>query len=225
MPIMDGYDATREIRKHEQTGARAGSRGVLPIIALTANALNGDRERCLKAGMTDYLSKPLAPETLLQMIETYALRKPQTDPVEAAPAEAGPVVAQMPGEERSSRSKLGFETLLHRCGGKRDFVEQVLAEFRTHSLALLSELVSAHSRRDIDTAGRRVHTLKGMAATMSADGVRELAAEAEKCLRRVDWDGAEKELNRLQSEIDHWCLAISETLAQAQYSEVERVES
>ncbi len=70
MPEMDGFEASRLIRQRELKGFLQGRRTRLPIIALTANALKGDRQRCLEAGMDDYLSKPLEPEKLLQMVRS-----------------------------------------------------------------------------------------------------------------------------------------------------------
>jgi CheY-like chemotaxis protein len=71
MPEMDGFEATRAIRAREARGPLPGRVGRLPIIALTANALKGDRERCIEAGMDEYLSKPLHPDHLLQTIGSY----------------------------------------------------------------------------------------------------------------------------------------------------------
>ena len=69
MPEMDGFQATRAIRDREAQGGLPGRSTRLPIIALTANALKGDKERCLKAGMDDYVTKPLKPEMLLRAIQ------------------------------------------------------------------------------------------------------------------------------------------------------------
>src|SRR5205823_1856340 len=69
MPEMDGFEATRRFRQREAANANQVAR--VPIIALTANALTGDRDRCLNAGMTDYISKPIDPVKLIDMIEHY----------------------------------------------------------------------------------------------------------------------------------------------------------
>ncbi len=66
MPIMDGYDATREIRRSQ------GERGRIPIIAVTANCMEGNRERCLQAGMDDYIAKPIQVEVLRQVVQRWA---------------------------------------------------------------------------------------------------------------------------------------------------------
>ncbi len=78
LPQMDGYAATREILKREASGELAGR---IPIVALTANALKGDRERCLDAGMDDYLAKPLESDKLRAVLEKYLGRPSQPSTV------------------------------------------------------------------------------------------------------------------------------------------------
>src|SRR3546814_12413025 len=90
MPIMDGYCATRLWSEHEeQLGA-----GRLPIIAMTANAMAGDRQKCLEAGMADYLAKPVTREQLLATLARWIPQTPQTPASEAAPL--APAVASRP---------------------------------------------------------------------------------------------------------------------------------
>jgi signal transduction histidine kinase/DNA-binding response OmpR family regulator/HPt (histidine-containing phosphotransfer) domain-containing protein len=212
MPEMDGFEATRLIRRYEADGALAGRERPLPIIAVTASALSGDREHCLQAGMTDYLSKPLAPERLLQMIDAHVCRQPprhnQTHVADATstlpPGNSTPESGPMPP------SAIDPDTLLQRCGGKREFMDQVLAEFRAQSLVLLEELITAFSRKDMQLATKRAHTLKGMAGTVSANGVKQLAAAAERCLHREDWTAAERELSQLEVEVGRCIVAINE---------------
>jgi CheY-like chemotaxis protein len=69
MPLMDGYEATRAIRSDKQ-----GKNTLTPIVALTANAMKGDREKCMEAGMDDYISKPLHPEDVFQTVEKYCYK-------------------------------------------------------------------------------------------------------------------------------------------------------
>ncbi|MGN6370787.1 MAG: response regulator [Phycisphaerae bacterium] len=86
MPIMDGFDATRLIRRHEAAGYLHGRTTPLPIIALTANALKGDRERCVEAGMDGYLTKPLHPQKLLGTIRDFLCPQvPATSTPEISP--------------------------------------------------------------------------------------------------------------------------------------------
>jgi two-component system sensor histidine kinase/response regulator len=67
MPVMDGYDATQNIRANKNIGLHSN----IPIVALTANAMSGDKEKCLKVGMNDYLEKPVLPESLEQMLQNW----------------------------------------------------------------------------------------------------------------------------------------------------------
>jgi len=97
MPEMDGFEATRRIREMECGGQLAGH---LPVIALTANAIKGDRERCLEAGMDDYIVKPFEPDALLEMIERLLAAK-DGKPDEKPPIETGqtPVAAKQPAAD------------------------------------------------------------------------------------------------------------------------------
>ncbi|MCB1218811.1 response regulator, partial [bacterium] len=72
MPVMDGFEATKRIRELK------GSRASIPIVAMTANAMEGDRQRCLDCGMDDYLSKPIKPDLLVEMINRYAIQNQPT---------------------------------------------------------------------------------------------------------------------------------------------------
>ncbi len=71
MPIMDGFEATRQVREHEKKNNLTH----IPIIALTANAMKGDKERCIEAGMDDYLSKPVRQKNFAEMIRKWLLNK------------------------------------------------------------------------------------------------------------------------------------------------------
>jgi CheY-like chemotaxis protein/HPt (histidine-containing phosphotransfer) domain-containing protein len=212
MPEMDGFEATRLIRQHECNGALARREKPLPIIAVTASALSGDREHCLEAGMTDYLSKPLAPERLLQMIDAHVCRQPppHTPTHVVDPAGAPPSHNSTRESEPTPPSAIDQDMLLRRCSGKREFMDQVLAEFRAQSLMLLEELITAITQKDVELATKRAHTLKGMAGTVSANGVKQFAAAAELCLRREDWTAAEQELSQLEVEVGRCIVAITE---------------
>ncbi len=97
MPVMDGFEATRAIRSSE---AKVPNRRI-PIIAMTAHAMKGDRERCLEAGMDDYLSKPIAPRALAEALEKWMAPAPERSPAVAAPdGAAEPVSAALPVFDR-----------------------------------------------------------------------------------------------------------------------------
>jgi CheY-like chemotaxis protein/HPt (histidine-containing phosphotransfer) domain-containing protein len=205
MPHMDGFEATRRIRECETRGPLPGRSTRLPIVALTANALKGDRERCLEAGMDDYLTKPLQPETLMQTIRKHLSPNP-TEPVPALPAPNEPTTSA--NESRP----LDWEPLLRRCCGRDEFARQILAKFREQSVQILDTLVQGCQQRDGELATRSAHSLKGMAATVSAEPLRQAAARAEAVSRAGDWDAVEQHLNGLRRELEE-CLAFAAQLS------------
>ncbi|HEY7118296.1 MAG TPA: response regulator [Tepidisphaeraceae bacterium] len=212
MPEMDGFEAARLIREHETTNRLPGRTTRLPIIALTANALKEDRERCLEAGMDDYLSKPLQPERLLALIASFLSRSsvkpapvagPNPHPVVTAARPPAQVQVESGGE---GPAPIDIQPLLHRCGGRRDFAEKVLLKFRAQSVETLDAIVRGLKEKDDELTSRSVHTLKGMAATVSAEPLRQAAADAEAKALAGDWNGVEAHLDELRRQI-HSCLA------------------
>ena len=75
MPEMNGLEATGKIRAFEQTVTNAGNKPHIPIVAMTANAMKGDREKCIKAGMDDYMSKPIKREVVFEILDQLVFRK------------------------------------------------------------------------------------------------------------------------------------------------------
>ncbi|HEY4328955.1 MAG TPA: ATP-binding protein [Phycisphaerae bacterium] len=206
MPEMDGFEATRLIRQREGQSPLPGRTAPIPIIALTANALKGDREHCLTAGMDDYLSKPLQPEKLLKKIRTLLAREVSVTPppaLQAAPASppaasASPPPAQPP---TAPAIPLDYGPLLHRCGGSHDFAEKVLAKFRVQSVETLEALVRTAKEKDAKATCRNAHSLKGMAATVAAEPLRVAAAEAEAHSHAGDWDAFWEQLEEVRKQL------------------------
>ena len=171
MPEMDGYEATRLIRLWEQQSAPAGHRH-LPIVALTAHAMIGDRARCLEAGMDDYLTKPLEPgelaKTLAHWMPRAAMVVPVSDP---APAEIS--------QASAANSGIDFPNLLHRCMGKQDLAKRLIQKFQTQAGTDLVDLAAAIQAQDVIRVRMVAHRLKGAAANVSAEAVRETATQLE----------------------------------------------
>jgi signal transduction histidine kinase/CheY-like chemotaxis protein/HPt (histidine-containing phosphotransfer) domain-containing protein len=176
MPEMDGFEATREIRRIEATTERPSSRPI-PIVALTANALAGDRERCLAAGMSDFVSKPFRRVDLDQAVARWtnrapvasrtltgrppALSRPSFSPFPAVPAvrPAGPDVL-----DRTSLERL--EAL--QKPGRPDLVERVAREFVATSLRQIRGLSDAFASADPRSITLLAHTMRGNSATVGA---------------------------------------------------------
>jgi Amt family ammonium transporter len=208
MPEMDGFEATRVIRRHESEKRLPKRASRLPIIALTANALKGDRERCLEAGMDDYLTKPLRPEKLLGMIRLFLGRAQSAGAsvLEKTLADKRPVAHESGSETAQPQAAVevpvDFEPLVYRCKGNRDFAGKVLEKFRIHSVETLEGLVRGFKEKDGELAIRSAHTLKGMAAMVSAEALRRSAAETEARSKAGDWDAVERQLQTIRGQLD-----------------------
>jgi len=148
MPEMDGLEATRRIRDEEQaTGGR------IPIVAMTANAMQGDRERCLEAGMDGYVSKPVKPEVLFQEIE----RVLGAESSAAAPAQPD---KELPIYDRADA--------LSRIADDEELLAMLIDLFLADAANYLDEIDTALQTADWPRLTRAAHTLKGVLATFSA---------------------------------------------------------
>jgi PAS domain S-box-containing protein len=188
MPETDGYEATRLIR-NPATGARNPQ---IPIVAVTANALAGDREKCIAAGMDSYLSKPVELTDLAQTLERY---------LEAAvPCDA--VLTSAPERAPSEETVFDRATLLRRLMGKEALARKVARTFLESAPVQVRSLRQFVAVRDAIAARREAHSLKGAAATMSAPSLRSLALRTEQAAAAEDWPEIEAVLPHLEHEFE-----------------------
>jgi Amt family ammonium transporter len=214
MPEMDGFTATKQIRELEKQGgvfARYGTR--LPIIALTANAIKGDRELCLAAGMDNYLTKPIEPKQLVELINSILSVAPHDKAApaplpstEQAPADQEPEAPRAPQEivstaPEDSRSPIDIPALLQRCMGKEDFVQRILQKFKVKALKDLEELEEYVRNTDAQKIAFVAHGLRGTAANLCADGLRQAAFELEQIGKTADFSRVEDSIERVRREI------------------------
>ncbi len=158
MPDMDGFELTRQIRT-EEAGRREGVR--TPIVALTANALKGEAERCLAAGMDDYLTKPLTLERLRAALDRWMRDAPP------APADAAP-------ETIIDRSALG-----RLFGDNPAMIARMTSRFRDSAARLVADIDAQWSAEDLASVAETAHKLKGAARTGGATALGDLAAALE----------------------------------------------
>ncbi|GFO55931.1 histidine kinase [Geomonas sp. Red276] len=175
MPMMDGFTACGIIRE----GERERGAGRLPIVALTANAIAGDRERCLEAGMDDYLSKPFNIGQLRGILLRWL---PDREvPLEAAKGEVpgvGTGTATGHDDEPSDREIFDVVGFLERVGDA-SYLEMFVGKFIESAGGVLEEMAPAVKRRECEEVRRPAHSLKGAAASMGAERMRELATRLE----------------------------------------------
>ncbi|MBN8515810.1 response regulator [Accumulibacter sp.] len=191
MPVMDGFQATRQIRADERQAGRAPC----PIVALTANALAGDREQCLAAGMNDYLAKPINRAQLAAALERNLPALPATAEVAAAPGASGQAAASATvtvsdaSEEARPPTPPAFDPAIVQAlpmvadGSNPAFAERVLDLFTSNASELLAAIERASERGDITTLQRCAHTLKSSSATVGALALSEQARQLEMLLR------------------------------------------
>ncbi|WP_096085290.1 ATP-binding protein [Agaribacterium haliotis] len=187
MPVMDGFECARRIRD----GAAGEAYKTIAIIALTANAMQGDRERCLAAGMNDYLSKPIDSTELERAIYRWS-ESPKINasvaastPEDRSPSATGQT-QEGPGNGVADIEDWREHEMLSRVRGKPERVRR-LAERFLHDMPLtLCALEQACSIQDCDEAQKQAHAVKGVAANMSAQALRTAAEQAERAAKAAD---------------------------------------
>jgi len=182
MPVMDGYEATREIRRREATGNSSHT----VIIAMTANAMKGDRERCLECGMDEYVPKPLQMDVLISVLCKTASCKTQEMP---APMET-PTETQTPHFDAARALEI--------ASGKPALLKRILAAFAGDAPKRLEALKIALNSGERVIAEREAHSLKGAAANIAADALRKAAAEMEENCREGQLQQATKAIPALE---------------------------
>jgi PAS domain S-box-containing protein len=212
MPEMDGYEATERIRDYESQGRTFTSRGGrLPIIALTANAVIGDRERCLTAGMDACVTKPIDPDALQASIrnalgdeESRDAAKDGTSKI--AEAVLAPTAPEK--EEGSGGTSIDSAALLSRCRGKSSLVLDLLDKFENRLPQDVEKIRRAIEGNDADSLARSSHALKGAAANMGAEPIRRIAYHLEELGTSGDAERAKTAVTLLEAEAASVLVAI-----------------
>ena len=186
MPEMDGYEATRKIREAEKikgesqekpaTDALRLTSAHVPIIAVTANAMQGDREKCLQAGMDDYLSKPIRPEALSKILAQWL---PQSSARVSHDSEYVKTPSTRPTPDSSS-DPINHETLaeLEALGG-REFLQTMIQKFIEDALACVTLIEQALDNQDLAQIQESTHGLKGISRNMGATALAKVAMDLE----------------------------------------------
>ena len=199
MPVMDGYTATRQIRDLERTQRRR-----TPIIALTADALSGQLERCLQAGMDGLLTKPLNPEHLREMLERHGLaagdgtlREVAVETLLANPARA---------------SGIDLDGLTELVAGDQEFARELVAEFSRNSrqiLATMRELLSLGNRAGL---AAQAHQLKGASANLRASALAAAAEVIERQAKEASAEQLTRHVDQLAEQVAQVCATLEQLL-------------
>ena len=216
MPVMDGLTAAREIRKKELQnenvqGAKDSARtSHIPIVAMTANAVKGDREDCLKFGMDDYLQKPVTPQGLAAMLEKW-LPSLVWEPESAPDAMEQPSAAVMPCAALACDENVWDRAvLLERMSGDEELAQRMQKSFLGLMPQQLTILRSAVEAGDLATSVRQVHSIKGAAANVGGEAMRAVATVMETDGRRGNLDSIRHRLDDLEKTYERMKEAMQE---------------
>jgi CheY-like chemotaxis protein len=188
---MDGFQATAAVRR------LPNGRGAVPIIAMTAHAMQGDRQRCLEAGMDDYISKPVDGQRLIELVERLGDRAEDGMPRQAPDVVATPSPRDVPAGETPAPQGDGTgvfsgafnrDEALRRCLGEQSMFEEMVECFFCEAEPLIQQAQAALSRGSAADAGRAAHRLKGTVCYLGA-------APAMAALQRLEQIGKSGDLN------------------------------
>ena len=210
MPEMDGMEATVAIRhRDQQTGRHT------PIVAMTANAMKGDRERCLEGGMDGYVSKPVEPEELFAEIERFAGGDDEGVGVtEVDGHTCGASVGEPPAEDADAvdTDVFSFDAVLERIPGGMPAVREMAALLLDECQRLLGEIRGGIDSHDAVVVHRGAHTLKGSADIFAAKRVVQVALQLETISANGDLSTAAELLAELETETERMSNAIKDAL-------------
>lgn len=240
MPEMDGHEATRFLRKWSTDASHVNAQvarnaagldqthllesrrraSVTPIIAMTANAMQGDREQCLEAGMDDYVSKPVDPKTLAVVLDRWLpeFEKTSSDTL-SAESSSGPIVADLSitpspagGSKKPEDSAndiivdpalahpIDYAELLERLSGDEAISHHVLKKFVEGVETDLAKLNEELSRGDPEAIREAAHSLKGMSLNVAANDLGELAHKVEIAARESDLAAAALPMHEIEQQ-------------------------
>jgi len=197
MPVMDGMEATRVIRAQPRFAD-------LPIIAMTANAMAADRDRCLEAGMNDHIAKPIEPDKLFALLTRW-IKPGNAGNAPAAPivTDAAPAGLSIPGIDTASG--------LRRTGGNEARYRSLLLRFVENQQQAVQIICGALKAKDRETAERTAHTVKGTASTLGLVALAEQASRMEAQIK-TGADAANLDLSEFGILLSSAVRAITETL-------------
>jgi CheY-like chemotaxis protein len=185
MPEMDGLEATRRILERWPEGERPW------IVAMTAEAMSGDRERCLEAGMNDYVAKPIRVDELVAAIKRTPRRPGGPEPTPTVRA------------DREDIDPAALARLLDGTGGDKEFVGELVEQFLNDAPGLVDAVRKGLAAGEVGEVRRAAHTLKSNAATFGALDLADRSRELEDAAKREALDDAESQIERIADELEN----------------------
>jgi len=188
MPVMDGFEATAAIRSSDPLKLQRD----IPIVAMTANALKGDREACLRAGMNDYISKPIKREELRRVVENVrACAYAGPHPVQASPV----------GNVLDGAPVFDVSDLLDRLGGDENLTKEIVGAFVVDIEMQIERLETAVKASDAEVSRRQAHSIKGAAGNAGALRMQRCAETIERMIKNEAAERVPEYLPGLRGEL------------------------
>lgn len=195
MPEMDGYEAAAAIRRYEGVARHT------VVVAMTANAMQGDREKCIQAGMDDYIAKPIQKEVVQQVLNrwnkargTNSTQEPFSEDKEIQPMT----------KEMDTKEIFNPEQVLKILDGDVEVLREITGVFIDTCVGDMEALRQAITAGQSEQVQQEAHKLKGAAANIGAERVRALALEMEQTARQADWEGLRRVFDTLQGELEQF---------------------
>ena len=201
MPELDGLQATKQIRRSE-----ANNGGHIPIVAMTAEAMKGDAECCIEAGMDAYLAKPVRSKELFDTIDSFF--SPPTDTEQPSPgiqddSTIRDSTAAKCVIESGIAAPFDWSVALGAVNGDRKLLQRIVSAFLDDYGSLFEQLEHAYDSNDCDTLRLVAHGLKGAMRTFGAEAAENIAAQLETMARNNELQGAEEKVSSLRSELEY----------------------
>ncbi|MDY6912956.1 MAG: response regulator [Planctomycetota bacterium] len=200
MPEMDGFEATATIRQSEQA-----SGDHIPIIAMTAHAMKEDRQRCLQAGMDDYVEKPVRPKALFDAIEKLAANSGR--PAAKSAGTTKKKKAAKPAKSYSRKSKtppteaVDMDRLMQQVGDDEELLVEIIDLYFEVRPSLIRDIRQTMAEADCEKLKRAAHALKGMVGNLAAENAFAAARKLEELAGEGDLDASAKQMTALEKEI------------------------
>ena len=205
MPVMDGFEATRRIRENEKNQSLAH----VPIIAMTGNAFDSDKQKCFEAGMDDFISKPVEPENLARKISSNLTDMKidhddspdgHKEKIEFSKTDTEKKASGAPTPPVETDLCYDREKLLERFGGDSETVEIILDSFFQEAPEFFEKIGNAIDNKDMEDVRSNSHALKGAAANVNAEVLKKAALEMETHAKNGNPDSFVENYQRLQNE-------------------------
>ncbi len=188
MPVMDGYTATKTIRNNKKYTK-------VPIVAMTADIMEGVKEKCLEIGMKDFVSKPINPAEIAKAIINWAVKpNDKTKDKKQEVIDDKIEIPLIPG--------LDTESALVRMNNKKKLYLSILKKFYNNNQSFISEIKDALANTEDETAQRMIHTLKGVSGNIGADLLHKLTKIVERSIIEKNAESLDKEIAKLETELN-----------------------